>query len=261
MIKPNINQIIASFREGVRRQVDLIPEGVDRYVVSHPFVHDDGDCLDIVLRLEGDQWVLVDEGCTFMRLTYELDGAALQRGVRQKLIANALGMFGVEDREGQLVLPVPAESFGEALYSFIQAILKISDVSYLSREQVRSTFREDFRTFLAEAVSSDQLTFDWQDQEHDPRGIYKADSRIEFSDHPLFVFGLASDLRTRNTTITLLQYEKWGLPFRSMVVFENQQSIGRNVLARITDVTDRQYSSLGGNKDRIRRHIEDMQAT
>ncbi|MDE0105696.1 MAG: DUF1828 domain-containing protein [Bryobacterales bacterium] len=260
MTPPAVDQIVSSFRERVCRQVDLIPEGVNRYVVSSPFVHDDGDCLEIVLIWANDKWVLVDEGCTFMRLTYDIDEAALHQGTRQKVIANALGMFGVEDREGQLVLPVPEDRFGDALYSFIQAILKISDVSYLSREQVRSTFLQDFRAFLAETIPEDQLTFDWRDKEHDPRGIYQADCRIELSERPLFVFGLASDLRTRDTTITLLQYEKWGLPFRSMVVFENQQSIGRNVLARLTDVTDRQYSSLGGNKDRIRRHLEDMQA-
>lgn len=60
--------------------------------------------------------------------------------------------------------------------------------------------------------------------------------------------------------ITLLRHQKAGPRFRSMVVSENQQSSWRNVLARLADLTDRQYSSLGGNKDRIRRHREDMQA-
>ena len=41
----------------------------------------------------------------------------------------------------------------------------------------------------------------------------------------------------------------------SVVIFEDQQQIGRNVLARLTDVSDRQYSSLGGNRDRIRRFL------
>ena len=98
MTTPPMDQIVASFRERVCRQIDLKPEGVERYVVSNPFVHDDGDCLEIVLRRDGDQWALVDEGCTFMRLTYDIDEVALHRGTRQKIIANTLGMFGVEDR-------------------------------------------------------------------------------------------------------------------------------------------------------------------
>ena len=82
---PPLDQIVASFREKVCGQIDLKPEGVERYVVSNPFVHDDGDCPEIVLRRDGDQWALADEGC------------------------------------------------------------KIRDVSYLSREQARSTFRDDLR--------------------------------------------------------------------------------------------------------------------
>ncbi|MCY3809558.1 MAG: hypothetical protein OXG58_09090 [Gemmatimonadetes bacterium] len=127
----------------------------------------------------------------------------------------------------------------------------------VSREQVRSAFREDLRAFLADSVAEDRLTFDWRDDDRDPKGIYRADCRVEYPRTPLFVFGLATDGRTRDATITLLQYEKWGLPFRSLVIFEDQRQIGRNALARLTDVCDRQYSSLGGNEDRIRRFLAD----
>lgn len=257
MTTPTMDQIVASFRERVGGRIDLKPEGVGRYVVSNPFVHDDGDCLEIVLRRDSDQWALADEGCTFMRLAYDIDEASLHGGPRQKIIANTLGMFGVEDRDGQLVLPVPDDRFGDALFTFVQAILRISDVSYMSREQVRSAFREDLRAFLADSVAEDRLTFDWRDDHRDPKGIHRAGCRVEYPRAPLFVFALATDGRTRDATMTLLQYEKWGLPFRSLAIFEDQRQIGRNVLARLTDVCDRQYSSLGGNKDRIRRFLAD----
>ena len=248
--------IVNSFRSKVCAEIDLIPEGLGRYVVSTPFEYDDGDCLEIVLRARDGGWVLADEGCTFMRLTYDVEEADLHRGTRQKIIANALTAFGVQDQDGELVLPVPGERFGDALFSFIQAVLKINDVSYLSRERVRSTFREDFREFLAEIIPEDRLTLDWRHAEHDPRGIYAADCRVEHPTRPLVVFGLVGDGRTRDATIALLQYEKWGLPLRSLAVFEDQQTIGRNVLARLTDVCDRQYSSFGGNRHRIVRFLE-----
>ena len=90
----------------------------------------------------------------------------------------------MEDQDGELVLPVPGERFGDALFSFIQAVLKINDVSYLSRERVRSTFREDFREFLAEIIPEDRLTLDWRHAEHDPKGIYAADCRVEHPTRP-----------------------------------------------------------------------------
>ena len=77
-----------------------------------------------------------------------------------------------------LVLDVPDERYGDALFSFVQALLKISDVSYLSRERVRSTFMDDFRTLLCEAVPEERRSFDWSDSEHDPRGMYTVDCRI-----------------------------------------------------------------------------------
>ena len=42
--------IVKSFRSTVCEEIDLVPEGLGRYVVSTPFEYDDGDCLEIVLR-------------------------------------------------------------------------------------------------------------------------------------------------------------------------------------------------------------------
>ena len=250
---PPTDQILASFRETVGGRIDLNPEGVDRYVVSTPFVHDDGDRLEIVLRRDGGRWVLADEGCILMSVTFDTHEAAVHKGTRQRIIANTLGLFGVDDRDGQLVLPVPDDRFGDALFTFVQAILRIGHV--LSREQLQSAFRKDLRAFVADSVAGDRLTFDWRDDELDPKGMYSADCRVEYARTTLFVFGPATDGATRDATVALLQYEQWGRPFRSLVIFEDLTRIGRRVLARLTNVCDRQYSSLGGNRERIRRFL------
>ena len=88
----------------------------------------------------GTQWVLSDEVHTYMHLTYDIDENDLHQGNRQKIISNALSVFQVADLDGELILGVQDEQYGDALYSFIQALLKISGVSYLSHERVRSTF-------------------------------------------------------------------------------------------------------------------------
>ncbi len=230
---------------------------MDRFRVFTPFMFEDGDHLSIVMKRDNGSWMLSDEGHTYMHLTYDLDEKDLQRGTRQKIISSALSVFKVEDREGELIVTIEGDRYGDALYSFVQALIKITDVSYLSRERVRSTFMEDFRAFMEEAVPADRRMFDWHDPIHDPDGKYTVDCRVSGMPKPILVHALPTDDKTRDATITLLQFEKWGLTFRSLAIFEDQEQINRKVLARYSDVSEKQFSSLAANRERIKRYLEE----
>jgi hypothetical protein len=63
-----------------------------------------------------------------MHLTYDLDEKDLHRGTRRKIISNALSMCKVQDREGELIVTIEEDQYGNALYSFVQALLTITGI-------------------------------------------------------------------------------------------------------------------------------------
>lgn len=254
----NIDALREEFKARVCEQVDVQQHGENRFVVNTPFRYEDGDHFGIVLKREGNDWILTDEASTLMHLSYEISEKDLESGARFELIANSLAGFSVENRDGEFVIPVSEERFGDALFSFIQAILKVSDVSYLSREIVRSTFLEDFREFLRKRVPPQRLQFDWNDERNDPHRHYPVDARINGMKKPLFVYALPNAARVKDATISLLRFKTWKLPFRSLGVYEDQESIPSHDVARFTDAIDKAFSTFEGNRPQIGEYLADI---
>jgi len=252
----NPQSIKEDFKSRVCEQIDLQQEGEARFRVLTPFRFEDGDHFGIVLKREGENWILSDEASTLMHLSYWLEEQDVESGNRQQIIQGSLAGFFVENREGELILPVSGGHFGDALFNFVQALTKVTDVSFLSRERVRSTFLEDFKALLKAHIPEERLDFDWTDPIHDPKKHYPVDCRINKMKRPLFVYALPNENRVQDATINLLMFEHWGLTFQSLGVFEEQESINRRVLARFTDVCDKAFSNLEENRDRITTHLQ-----
>ncbi len=250
-----IKEIEEEFRKNVCNEIQLKEEGYNRARVVTPFKFDDGDHLVILLKKEDNHWILTDEGHTFMHLTYWIDEDDLHKGTRKKIIESALSMYRVADRNGEIIFNVENKEFGNALYSYIQALLKITDITYLTREIVRSTFLEDFKSFISSEIPEEQREFNYHDPIKDPEAKYIVDCKITNSNTPLFVFAVNNDDRCQVATITCMQFELWKLKFNSMAIFENQEEIHRKVLARFSDICGKTYSNLSSNRDRIKEYL------
>lgn len=247
------------FKKKVCDKIRITSEGKERFRIFTPFMFEDGDHLAILMKVSPKgKWVISDEGHTYMHLSYDLDMKDLEKGTRQKIISSALSAFGIKDEEGELIAEVENESYGDALYSFIQGALRITDVNFLTRERVRSTFYEDFKSFISEKVPQERRAFDYHDSQHDPEAKYVVDCKVNGMKRPLFVFAIPSDDKCRDATINCLQFEKWDIPFRSLAIYEDQEAINRKVLARFSDVCEKQFSSLNLNKDRLEKYLSEM---
>lgn len=232
------------FLERVRAQVQLEAMGEDYYRVNTPFEFDDGDSVVVALRRNGKDWVLSDEGHTYFHLTHYIDERDLLSGHRKAIIDTALTLFEVEDKEGELVAKVEEENFGSALFSFVQAILRIADVTYLSKEQVRSTFMEDIGHLIQTTVRKGATTSDWHDPIRDPHGYYPVDWRINGTPEPTFVFALSSPTRAKDAIVTLQRFQIWEVPNRPIGIYEDKRKIGQRDQARLADVCPVSFDGL-----------------
>lgn len=254
----NITELELKIRDSVGSEVRLLPYGLDSYHVVTPFAFDDGDNFTIILEKAGNAWKLTDEGNTLMHLSYEMDVRDLSDGNRAKIIENVLNRHNVKTMDGAYILSFDENLLGPAVFEYIQALLHVTDISYLNREIVRSTFIEDFKSQMIKDVPDNRLTFDWHNQERDPQANYSVDCRVNGMARPLMIFAVNNDDKARDSTITVHQFEKWNMKFNAIAVFEDQKLIQRSVLARLSDVFDKQFSSLTGNEERISSYLGEI---
>ena len=236
-------------------QIEIAAHGVDQYLVHTPFLFADGDHYVVLLKQSSTGFVLTDEGHTFMHLSYDVP--QFDQGTRGSIIDRVLANYRIENNQGELLLTISDNRYGDALFSYVQAITRITDVSFLARERVRSTFLEDFHELVRNAAANREVTVNYAHPIHDPEKRYQIDARINgHAGRQALLFGIPNDSHCRDATVILNRWERWGERFASIAVFQDQTEINRIVLARFSDVAERQFSSLDTALDRLPVYLE-----
>lgn len=252
----NENDILSNIRSRICSSIKFIKEGMDRNIIITPFTFNDGDALKIVLKgMETNSPIITDEGHTLMHLSYnDLD---IDTGTRSAIMTNVLSRYSITNDDGELLVRInDLDEIGDHLYSFIQGLINITDLDYLKREHVRTTFYDDVKAIISESFSDSNIKYDHIIESHDHQGLYTIDCMIKIHDRDIFIFSILNDDKCRDATISLLQFEKFGIDFSSIGIFQNQEGINRKVLSRFTDVCEKQFSTLDSAKDRISKYIE-----
>lgn len=250
MIDSTPNSFLEDFRKIVCGTIELHQEGINRYRVSTPFLFQDGDEFVIYLRREDDRWFLVDEGHTFMHLSYWMDMEDLESGERKDLIEATLEQHGLEENDGEIRVPLKSGEYGSALFSYIQGITRISDVDMLNKVRVQRTFLEDFKKLMSEKFGG-KAQMNWTDLEKDRQEFYNVDCRLETGNTPFFVYAVWSDERANNATVSIMKYREWETRFNPVVIYENVDNLTKKITKKLMVEAGKQFPSFYGEEEGI----------
>ena len=241
--------------EGFHKNIFLKEKRPNLYQVFLPFYYPDGDMIEIFLEVSANNNIIIiqDMGMTLMRLSYNFD---LNSKNKKKVFNEILNNYQMEESEGSLKIIAPCDEIFSYLMQFIQVIIKISDLEFLKRETVKNLFYEYFEKFITvdlekfNPIKEFYPAFDTKKQYPTPYAI-----PIKNKEH-FCIYPIASDDKCNESIITIQHYELHNFRPETLAVFENQESIGRKPLAKLSNVVGKQFSALQGNERRIEEYFE-----
>lgn len=119
------------------------------YAISAPVEWMNGDKVRFFARIEGGRGRLEDDGSTIFEL--EGSGVEISTGNRRLLLGQLLEEYSVEFDEDEVLFKTPwvaANEVAKLVPQFSAFMTRVQDLSFLSRDRVESTFKEDLANAL-----------------------------------------------------------------------------------------------------------------
>ena len=254
-------QLQKLLRERLCAEVLIHRREDDMLMVETPFAFPDGDHFPIYLTEESGGVIrLSDRGHTMIHVSYEHEVDLFYDGARSSLREQIVREYGLQEEEGVFSIETSAGQLAASLFRFGQALTKIYDLTFLSREKVNSTFYEDLRAVVSGILGEESVDFDYTAPGIPYSSHYPVDCHFEGKEGgSVFLYGVTGRDKARLTTIMLSHFLLHRVRFESVIVFANQQEIPRRDLARLTNVSGTAVASLEAEKD-LRRKIERLAA-
>lgn len=240
-------------------EVHLYPKGTDYLFVNTPFTFSDGDVYSIYLRSHGeDKFRVTDLGHTLMHLSYDNDIDKFRQATRGRLFEQILMEMDIQESDGELFTDATTGNIGETVLRYAQSITKITDLTFLNRARVESTFYDDLMETLKTIVDENKIKINYIIHSMPNAEDYPVDYRIEGKEkeEPLFILGIPGRDKARLATIILEHLLREGIRFNSLLVFSNQQEIPRRDLARLSNVGGEMVASLDATDDLSRKVLK-----
>jgi len=241
-------------REQFNNQVAFRERRPGVFQLIAPLYHEDGDMVDIFLEMTNGQQQYIrisDHGMTLMRLSYSFD---IDTANKERIFQKILSESRINEDNGNLFLETKVESLYPSVLQFAQTVAKVTNMQLYKREVIQSLFFE----MLTEFVESSLIKY----HPH-PNGFplpsrddLEVDFHFDIKPRPVFLFGVRDYAKARLVTISCLEFQRAKIPFKSFVVHEDFESLGRKDRSRITSAADKQFISLDDFKENAEQVLE-----
>lgn len=207
-----------------------------------PLFHEDGDMIDVFLEDRGrDNVRISDRGLTLMRLSYQYD---IDTPNKERIFKQILAENRVSNEDGNLYIDTDCENLYPAVLHFGQVIAKVASMAHYRRETIANLFYEMVDDFVKEGLI--QLHPVERFIPLPERDELEVDYGFLSGKSPVYLFGAKSgeSSKIRLITIACLEFQKKGLPFRSAVIHQNFEELGKKDRKIVTSAVDKQFISL-----------------
>lgn len=231
--------------------IDFREKRVGVYKVLAPFFYEDGDMYDIFIEELGQDRIRIsDYGLTLMKLSYTFD---IDTKRKKEVLDTIIMQNRAKVDNGAICLDIYPHQFAVGISQFAQVVAKITNMDIISHEMQKAMFPEMLHTFVAEALKGFDVTENFVPTDDQQLIV---DYKIE-APRPIFLYGVGEDAKASKVVISCLTFKNQGIPFRSLIVYENMDRLSRFNRAQLTNVAQKQYYTLDGFREHGLSYIQD----
>jgi len=243
LLKEQFNNRI-SFREKRPGIIQLIA----------PFYHEDGDMLDIFIQEspeEKGKIRICDYGMSLMRLSYSYN---IDTPNKTRIFQKIITENGLNEHNGNIYLDIDPSLLYVSVLQFAQTIAKVSSMRQFKREVVQSLFYELLDDFITKQLIIYNPTPSVQPLPE--RDDLEVDYALNVGNRPIYIFGIKDVPKARLAAICCLEFQKARIPFRSIAIHEDFDSLPKKDRSRLTSAVDKQFISLEDFQENAQHYLE-----
>lgn len=117
--------------------------------ITTPFSDSFGDGIVINVHMEGDKYILSDQGYTIWNLSTNGINVMKKNSHRRQILDSLLNPYGIELTEDAVIQQsTTRQGLSQSITDMTQVLINVSDLVFLSRSNTTSVFFDDVKSFF-----------------------------------------------------------------------------------------------------------------